>query len=86
MGARLTSGRSVEDTVTVTTRPPGSDNTLQSIREELNRLYDAQDAALLNATYVGMTPAEAREFDIRRKRIDELCDAFIALTNSATRS
>jgi hypothetical protein len=60
--------------------------TIQSLQNELERLKNAQDKAMRSAIYVGMTKAELKEADERRKRIYELYEAIIALQGRATRS
>jgi hypothetical protein len=60
--------------------------TIQSLKNELERLKNAQDNAMALAIYVGMNKAELKECDERRKRIYELYEAIIALQGRATRS
>ena len=45
---------------------------LQGIRNEIERLTQEQNEALKTATFVGMTSAEAKDYDARRRRITEL--------------
>lgn len=39
------------------------------VKQEIDTLTEQQIEALRQATYVGMTPDEAQDFDARRKRI-----------------
>jgi hypothetical protein len=45
---------------------------VRRIKLEINRLTEEQAEALKTATYVGMIPDEAKEYDKRRSRITEL--------------
>lgn len=58
--------------------------TIQSINEELQRLKDEQDKVMALAVYVGMTIAEAKLYDERRKRIYELYETLLVLKAGAT--
>ncbi len=40
--------------------------------EEIDRLTEEQVKALKAATYVGMTPNEAKDYDARREKINKL--------------
>jgi hypothetical protein len=42
------------------------------IKEEIDRLTEEQAHALKHATFVGMTPEEAQEYDDRRSQITRL--------------
>ena len=42
------------------------------IKQEIDRLTDEQAKALRSATFTGMTPDEARDYDERRKAITKL--------------
>lgn len=49
---------------------------LEEARElaaELSKLSKEHATAVRNATFMGMTEAETRAFDERRKRISEIC-------------
>ena len=52
---------------------------IKRLEEELAVLKRAQDKAMSLAVYVGMTPAEVKETDQRRKRIYELYEELIEL-------
>ena len=41
----------------------------ERLKEEIERLTEQQSEALRAATYIGMTPDEAREYDERRDYI-----------------
>jgi len=48
------------------------EETVHRLKEEIDRLNQQQSQALKTATYLGMTPDEAQEYDQRRTRITEL--------------
>ena len=52
--------------------PLNANETIQRIKQEIERLTAEQTAALKSATYVGMTSEEARQHDARRNRITQL--------------
>ena len=52
-----------------------------AIRTELDILKQDQDSAMAVSVYTGMTPAQAKEFDIRRHRINELYESLLVLTS-----
>ena len=60
---------------------PESDHILilRYLREELKHLQDAQDKAMSNAVYGGLTVAEANELDMRRTLIHEVYEALMVL-------
>lgn len=59
----------------------GTQVTAQSLREELEALQRQQEEVMRLAIYVGMTADQAEEFDMRRKRIVELYEALLVLTD-----
>jgi len=64
--------------------PRESTNTLElihTIKCEIDRLSEKQAEALKTATYLGMTPDEAKEYD-RRERIAELVHQMQLLNES----
>jgi hypothetical protein len=53
--------------------------TLEELKREIDRLFELQRRALDRATYLGMTPEQAREIEERRRVITKLFDQFAAL-------
>ena len=51
----------------------------QSLIQEVDRLLCEQDEAISRAVYVGMSVNEAKEYDKRRKRLDELFEKLCIL-------
>ena len=51
----------------------------KSLIQEVDRLLSEQDEAIGRAVYVGMSVNEAKEYDRRRKRINELFEALCIL-------
>ena len=52
-----------------------SDTTVDAIhrlKQEIDQLSEQQSEALKSATYLGMTPDEAKEYDARRQKITQL--------------
>jgi hypothetical protein len=45
---------------------------VQQLKREIDRLTQVQADALKSATFIGMTPDEAKEYDERRQKIREL--------------
>jgi hypothetical protein len=45
---------------------------IERLQKEVSSLRSLQAKALKDAVYVGMTPAEAKEYDERRRRITDL--------------
>jgi hypothetical protein len=45
---------------------------VQQLKREIDRLTQVQADALKSATFIGMTPDEAKEYDERRQKITEL--------------
>jgi hypothetical protein len=56
--------------------------TLQRVKAEIDGLFELQAKALKAATYLGMTPEEAKEVDERRKRITHLMHQMYRLKQS----
>ena len=57
-------------------------DTVHKIKEEIDRLTELQSDALKNATFVGMTPEEAQEYDSRRTQILNLVNRLETLEKS----
>ena len=55
---------------------------VQHLRDEIEKLTQEQSEALKTATFVGMTAAEAKIYDARRRRITELVEKLRGLQNS----
>ena len=58
-----------------TSHPPDTSKTVElihTIKEEIDALSEQQADALKAATYLAMTPEEARQYDSRRERVTEL--------------
>lgn len=55
---------------------------IHGIKSEIDRLSQCQAEALKTATYLGMTPDEATEYDERRERIAELVHQLQLLNES----
>ncbi len=56
---------------------------LNLIKEEIDKLYAEQNAALKSAAYLGMTPAIAKQYDERRLRITALMQNMMDLQSAA---
>jgi hypothetical protein len=54
----------------------------QRIKQEIERLTREQSEALKSATFVGMTPNEAKEYDDRRKKITCLVEELRLLKDA----
>ena len=52
------------------------------IKEEIDKLIEAQTDAIKRATYLGMTPDEATEYNERRGRITQLIQELESLTKA----
>lgn len=59
---------------------------IERLEEELRQLKETQDKAMSLAIYVGMTAAEARAVDERRKRIYELYEELLSLRKEVYRN
>ena len=51
----------------------------KSLIQEADRLLSEQDEAISRAVYVGMSVSEAKAYDKRRKRLDELFEKLCIL-------
>jgi hypothetical protein len=51
----------------------------EELKSEIDRLFELQHLALDRATYLGMTPQEAKEMEARRKQITALVDKLASL-------
>ena len=58
------------------------EETVHRLKEEIDRLNQQQSGALKTATYLGMTPDEAQEYDQRRSRITELVRHLSIITRT----
>ncbi len=61
--------------------PTGKNAKASGLKQEIDRLFELQRAALQKATFLGMTPDEAKEIDKRRELITHLVDQLAALKN-----
>ncbi len=52
-------------------------HTTEEIKREIDRLFEIQHQALDRATFLGMTPDEAKEMEARRKVITTLVDKLV---------
>ena len=52
------------------------------IKQQIDALTEQQAEALKQATYIGMTPDEAEEYDGRRKKITALVEELSELTKA----
>ena len=52
---------------------------IKHLEEEIQQLKEAQDRTMSLAVFVGMTAAEVKETDKRRKRIYELYEELLKL-------
>ena len=55
---------------------------VHKIKQEIDRLTEIQVKALKSATFVGMTPDEAQEYDNRLQKIFKLVEQLILLEKS----
>jgi hypothetical protein len=56
--------------------------TVHKIKQQIDRLTEIQVKALKSATFVGMTPDEAQEYDNRLQKIFKLVEQRILLEKS----
>jgi hypothetical protein len=56
--------------------------TVHKLKQDIDRLTELQAAALKSATYLGMTPDEAKEYDQRREEILKLVERLTMLEKS----
>jgi hypothetical protein len=52
---------------------------LKRLKQKIQELTEEQSKPLKSATYLGMTPDEAKQDDERRKEITELMQEFLRL-------
>ena len=52
---------------------------IASLRQQIDTLTQEQADALKRATYLGMTPDEAKVYDARRVKITELMGQFVEI-------
>lgn len=57
-------------------------DTVQRLRQEIDKLTREQTEALQTATFVGMTALESKIYDARRQRITELVEQLRVLRGS----
>jgi hypothetical protein len=55
-------------------------NAVHTVKQQIDTLTEKQIDALKHATYLGMTPDEAQDYDERRKTIVKLVAELKALT------
>ena len=60
-------------------------NAIHSVRKEINRLSLEQAQALQEATFMGMTPDEAKESDARLDKIVKLINVLEQLESTVPR-
>jgi hypothetical protein len=63
----------------VPTDPSDTVSALQRLKQKIQVLTDEQSKALKSATYLGITPDQARQYDERRNEITELMQEFLRL-------
>jgi hypothetical protein len=56
------------------TEPSDHEKTVHRLKEEIGRLTKQQAEALQSATYLGMSPDEAKQYDARRAQILKLVE------------
>lgn len=61
---------------------PDTVQTIHQLKQEIERLGQQQSEALKTATYVGMTPEEARQYDTRRQKITKLVEELKLLKDA----
>ena len=61
------------------TDPSDTVSALQRLKQKIQVLTDEQSKALKSATYLGITPDQARQYDERRNEITELMQEFLRL-------
>jgi hypothetical protein len=59
--------------------PSKTADDIARLRQEIDRLREKQFKALKEATFVGMTPDEAKEFDERSKAIASILEKLMIL-------
>jgi hypothetical protein len=63
----------------VPTDPSDTVSALQRLKQKIQVLTEEQSKALKSATYLGITPDQARQYDERRNEITELMQEFLQL-------
>jgi len=63
----------------VPTDPSDTVSALQRLKQKIQVLTEEQSKALKSATYLGITPDQAKQEDERRKEITELMQEFLRL-------
>jgi hypothetical protein len=63
-------------------QPDSTPRTVEQLKQEIDALLELQSDALKRATYVGMTPEEAKVIEERRKKITALVDRLAKLKAS----
>jgi Asp-tRNA(Asn)/Glu-tRNA(Gln) amidotransferase C subunit len=61
------------------TEPSDHEKTVHRLKEEIGRLTKQQAEALQSATYLGMSPDEAKQYDARRAQILKLVEQLSQL-------
>ena len=61
------------------TDPSDTVSALQRLKQKIQVLTEEQSKALKSATYLGITPDQARQYDERRNEITELMQEFLQL-------
>ncbi len=61
-------------------RPVDNQRAIRSLRREFNMLAEQQIEALKTATFVGMTGEQAKEYDARQRRINDLANKLARLS------
>jgi len=59
--------------------PSDAVSALQHLKQKIQLLTEEQSKALKSATYLGITPDQAKQYDERRKEITELMQEFLRL-------
>jgi hypothetical protein len=65
------------------TEPPDHEKAIHRLKEEIGRLTKQQTEDLQSATYLGMTPTEAKQYDARRAQILKLVEQLRQLEKAA---
>ncbi len=66
-------------------QPQDQPQSFDQLKKEIDLLFSQQQEALRRATYLGMTPEEAKEVDERRVRIKALVEQMFGLTRPSRR-
>jgi hypothetical protein len=62
--------------------PVTTKTTIENLKAEIDLLTSQQTDALKMATFLGMTPEEAKDYDDRRSRITQLVKQLAMLTKA----